>query len=96
MAGFPKLNVRPSGQSGSGAEGKGANEPKLFPRVVLTEGAILPIDRVEKSATEKSDVEGTVHHLCSVGDVVMMTDAEFAAHQAAGVCLVNEDAREAA
>lgn len=70
-------------------------EPARHPRTILTEGAIVPSGWVKKSATDPSDAN-MAHHVCSVGDTVMMTDEEFDRHQSAGVCVVNADEREAA
>lgn len=99
MATFPRLKSQSGSVSrGESSDATNGHEPmktERKPRVILTEGAILPTEHVEKSATEKSDAEGA-HHICSIGDVVMMTDAEFAAHQAGGVCIVDYDQREAA
>lgn len=106
MAKFPEIGKRGSngdttkstlfGDSGV-AEQDTRKKDDRKPRVVLTEGAIFPRDWIIKSATTPTDAEGDGHHhMCSIGDTVSMTDAEFDAHQAAGVCVVDQEEREAA
>lgn len=100
MAKFPKIGddsqVPSSAYSGESVKQDTAKEDRK-PRVVLTENAIFPREWIKKSATTPTDAEGDGHHhQCSVGDTVMMTDSEFEAHQKAGVCVINQDEREAA
>jgi hypothetical protein len=65
------------------------------PRVILTDGAIVRREWLHDSVVKDNDnLDG--HQMCSIGDKVMMTDEEFDAHRAAGVCMVNEDERDAA
>lgn len=59
------------------------------PRIVLTEGAIFHESVVDNHNREEHG--GWDHRMCGVGDVVNLTDAEFDAHRAGGVCLVNKD-----
>jgi hypothetical protein len=62
------------------------------PRIVLTEGAIFHESAVDGHNREEHG--GWDHRMCGVGDVVNLTDAEFDAHRAGGVCLVNQDEHE--
>lgn len=95
MASFPKLKGSGNGGSEHNGDAPKRDEPVRKPRVVLTENAIFPAPYVKKSATEPSDAD-MAHHVCSVGDIVMLTDEEFDRHQAAGVCVVDTDERVAA
>lgn len=100
MARFPRIDTENGERDGSVRDGSVKQNTKKDdrkPRVVLTEGAIFPRDWIIKSATTPTDAEGDGHHhMCSVGDTVGMTDTEFDAHQAAGVCVIDQDEREAA
>lgn len=104
MVDFPKLRgkgAKPStDQEGfenvsDGGAVQDNKEPARVNRVVLSEGAIFPAGWMVKTASEKSDNDDT-HHIASIGDIVAMTDEEFDRHQAAGVCVVNAEEREAA
>lgn len=77
-----------------GLEGDDRKEAERFPRVVLTDGAVFYSNVLDGSIDRMHDVD--YHHHCEVGDVVWLTDEEFAAHQAGGVCIVNREDREAA
>lgn len=101
MVDFPKLSAKPKGQNdvrhSDTTQDTTQNEKKSErkPRVVLTNGAIFAAEHIQKSATEPNK-DGGHHHLCSVGDTVMLTDAEFETHRAGGVAIVDQEQREAA
>jgi hypothetical protein len=74
------------------AQRLGSYEWHAYPRVVLTDGAIFHKDKL-CGFVEKA--EGDLR-LCSVGDVVMLTDAEVEACRASGVELADVPEAEAA
>jgi hypothetical protein len=67
--------------------------PKRFPRTVLTDGAVFHKDWLHPSVTQSPEGD---HQVCGVGDLVMLTDEEFDAHRAGGVCLVDAQMAQAA
>jgi len=75
------------------ARAKGDDRPKA--RIVLTDGAFIHRHKLHPDVVKDNDNMND-HQRLSVGDKVMLTDAEFDAHRAAGVCMVNEDERDAA
>jgi hypothetical protein len=58
-------------------------------RTVLTEGAIFPKAKLLHDRNGNS-IKGD-HWLCAVGDIVMLTDAEFEMYRANGVVLVDAE-----